>query len=251
MYYAEAVIGADGIRSAVRAYTVGDGEPVLCGDVAYRGAAPIDNVPAAAGTDNVVWWIGPRMHLIQYPIRGGQMFNQVAVFASDAYQPGRRDDEWGTPGELDLRFRGKAGPVTTGVGLVDRSRRWSLSDRDPVPNWTRGRVSLVGDAAHPMLQYLAQGACQALEDAACLAENAAATPDDPQAAFARYQKSRLPRTGRVQQWARWVGQIVHADDPFARMRDALLTDFDNFALVDWLYAEPADEPLASDEGTLL
>jgi salicylate hydroxylase len=233
---ADAVIGADGIRSVVREFTVADGPPVCSGDIAYRGTAPIEAVHDAAGLDNVVWWIGPNMHLIQYPIRRGELFNQVAVFTSDRYRPGIAEDEWGTVEELDRRFAGTVRYVAEGIKLINRDRHWKLHDRESVSSWTRGRATLLGDAAHAMMQYLAQGACQALEDARCLAETMS-TLDDVTSAFEMYQKERIPRTARVQQWSRWMGDIVHADNPHSLVRDALLEErHDNdYAYFDWLY----------------
>lgn len=237
-FTADAVIGADGVRSVVRDYVVDDGPPVCSGDVAYRGAAPIDVINAAAGVDNVVWWIGPDMHLIQYPIRRGELFNQVAVFTSGIYEPGMPDEQWGTADELDRLFSDKVEPVRDGVKLISRDQKWSLHDRNSVPAWTRGRVTLLGDAAHAMLQYLAQGACQALEDARCLAESIGSADDIPKA-FEVYERNRVARTADVQKWARWMGDIVHADDAFAAVRDALLADrADNdFGYFDWLYRD--------------
>jgi salicylate hydroxylase len=235
-FTADAVIGADGIRSVVRDYVVGDGPPVCSGDVAYRGAAPIDIIGDAAGVDNVVWWVGPRMHLIQYPIRRGELFNQVAVFSSDRYGAGVAADEWGTVDELDRLFGDKVQSVQDGVKLIGRDQKWQLQDRNSVSNWTRGRITLLGDAAHAMLQYLAQGACQALEDAQCLAMKLSAS-DDVTSAFESYQKERIAKTGDVQRWARWMGDIVHADNGFAAVRNALLTSRpdNDLSYFDWLY----------------
>jgi 3-hydroxybenzoate 6-monooxygenase len=183
----------------------------------------------------VVWWAGPKMHLIQYPIRRGELLNQVAVFTSERYRPGSED--WGTPEELEERFAGKHRHVRAGLALIGRDRRWLLYDREPVDNWTRGRVTLLGDAAHPMLQYLAQGACMALEDAVCLAGSMAAHGGDPAGAFPAYQRERIPRTAKAQRWARGMGELVHLDGMGALVRNALLRARadDDFSYVDWLY----------------
>ena len=253
LYEADVVIGADGIRSVARAYTVGDGEPVCQKDVAYRSAIPTSELSDQAGLDNVVWWIGPRMHLIQYPIRRGELFNQVAVFSSDEWRPDAADEEWGTPAELDRRFAPMTEYVRMGVARIGRDRHWALYDRDPVDSWTRGRVTLLGDAAHAMLQYLAQGAAQALEDSAYLAF-CMATHSDLSEAFAAYEKERVGRVAQVQIWARRMGEIVHADGTSALLRDALLLPRadDDFAYFDWLYAYrcpalPAAMPTAHRE----
>jgi salicylate hydroxylase len=237
IYEADAVVGADGMRSVARRYTVGEIGPVCSADVAYRGTAPTSEISEDAGLDNVVWWIGPKIHLIHYPIRRGELFNQVAVFSSDRYRAGLTDQEWGTPHELDERFAEMCEYVRRGVLRVSRDRWWTLHDLEPVDNWTRNRVTLLGDAAHAMLQYLAQGAAQALEDSACLGYFMAKHSDDVGQAFAAYQAERLPRTSRVQTWARRMGDIVHAEGTFAIVRDRLLAAEPNadFEYFDWLY----------------
>jgi 2-polyprenyl-6-methoxyphenol hydroxylase-like FAD-dependent oxidoreductase len=233
-YRARAVVGADGIWSTVRRFTIGDDELVCSRDVAYRGTAPIQAVPEHSGLD-VVWWAGPKLHLIQYPIRRGELLNQVAVFTSDQYRPDTQD--WGTPDELEERFAGKHEHVRAGLRLIGRERRWLLYDRAPVDNWTRGRVTLLGDAAHPMLQYLAQGACMALEDAVCLADSMRAYGTDPAKAFLIYQGERIARTSMAQRWARGMGELVHLDGMGALLRDMVLGDRadDDYSHVDWLY----------------
>lgn len=233
-YLASAVVGADGIWSTVRRFAVGDDELVCSRDVAYRGTVPLEAVPEHSGAE-VVWWAGPRMHLIQYPIRRGELLNQVAVFTSDRWRPGA--DDWGTPDELEERFAGKHQHVRAGLRLIGRDRRWLLHDREPVDNWTRGRVTLLGDAAHPMLQYLAQGACMALEDAVCLADCMRARDGDATVAFLDYQRERIPRTAKAQRWARGMGELVHLDGMGALLRDELLRSRadDDYSHVDWLY----------------
>lgn len=234
VYEADALVGADGVWSVVRRYTVDDGEPAYIGDVAYRGTIPIDAISERAGRDNMTWWCGPSMHLVQYPVRRGELFNQVAVFTAD---PAGDPESWGPPSELDARFADKTQYVEEGVKLIDRNRRWVLRDRLPVDAWTRGRATLLGDAAHPMVQYLAQGACQALEDAVVLAECMADSGADVESGFAAYEAERIPRTAEAQRWARRMGEIVHSDGITAMLRDELLARHDETDLryVDWLY----------------
>lgn len=231
------VIGADGLHSVVRRFVLGPAEPVCAGDVAYRGTVPLPAGDSQASAD-LTWWVGPAMHLIQYPVRNGRVLNQVAVFSSSAYREGIPGAEWGGPDELNAHFHDKVDAVRDGAALVDRSRHWKLFDRDPDQTWTRGPVTLLGDAAHPMLQYLAQGGCQALEDALVLAEAVAATPGDVAAALRRYQDERLPRTARVQRSARAMGEIVHADGVTTVLRDELLAQLPphDFRYVNWLYS---------------
>lgn len=235
-FAAEAVIGADGIWSKVREHTVGADELVFAHHVAFRGTVPIDQVPDRAGDQTVMWWLGPKMHLMQYPIRGGELLNQVAVVEVEDFCPD--DPHSAYVDDLDARFSDKNPFVEAGVRLISRDRRWLIYDKDPVDNWTRGRMTLVGDAAHPMLQYMAQGACQALEDAVCVAEWLARHPDDVETAFRRYQQERLPRTTRVQTWARYMAEIVHLDGVSAMLRNELLRTraFHDFRYFDWLYS---------------
>lgn len=234
VYETDALIGADGIWSVVRDHTVGDGEPCHVGHVAYRGTIPIDAISERAGKDNVTWWVGPAMHLVQYPVRRGELFNQVAVFEAE---PVGDPEAWGPPEELDRHFLDKTSHVREGARLINRDRRWILRDRPPVDSWTRGRATLLGDAAHPMVQYLAQGACQALEDAYVLADCLADHDRDVPAAFAAYQQERLPRTAAAQRYGRLMGEIVHADGVTAMLRDELLRGREETDLryVDWLY----------------
>lgn len=160
---------------------------------------PTSEMNAHIGLDNVVMWIGPHIHFVQYPVRRGELFNQVAVFKSFHYKADSED--WGTPEELDEHY-GKCGPtLQKAVTYMGRKRRWTMYDREPIDNWMHGNFVLMGDAAHPMLQYYAQGGCQALEDAGCLAEKIKTYGDDTQKAFKEYQQERIPHTARVQRGA--------------------------------------------------
>ncbi|MCF7547467.1 FAD-dependent monooxygenase [Pseudonocardia sp. WMMC193] len=236
-YRADVVIGADGLRSRLRRLFVDD-EPVCSGYVAYRGTMPIAEVPTDVESNDVVLWVGPRMHLMQYPVRAGALYNQVAVFHSESFASGR--DEWGTPEELDAVYADTVEPVRRSAGSVSRARHWPLYDREPLDSYVRGRVALLGDAAHPMLQVLGQGACQALEDAVCLADQLVAHPEDVEKALASYEEARLPRTTECQRAARPWAEIWHLTDPLAvALRNRILRaraddDYDD---VDWLYAE--------------
>ncbi|UIF90273.1 FAD-dependent monooxygenase [Cupriavidus sp. UYPR2.512] len=236
VYRCDVLIGADGLRSAVRSALAGAREPVCSHYVAYRGTIPMERMSAHAGSDNVMMWTGPDMHLVQYPVRRGELYNQVAVFRSDRYAPGH--DDWGTREEMAERFAPACPEVRDALTMIATNRRWPLFDREPISQWTRGRIALLGDAAHPMLQYLAQGAAQALEDACTLANAFAANPDDPAAALAAYAGVRRPRTARVQHTARIFGDIIHMEPVGAGVRNALLADrqADDYSPVNWLYA---------------
>jgi salicylate hydroxylase len=229
-----ALVAADGLWSRLRKLVCDDGEPVPAHYVAYRGTIPIGELWEGAGLEDVTLWTAPGLHFVQYPIRGGQLFNQVAVFRSDRYRAD--SNEWGLPEELDARFAVGCDPVQAGIARMRRDRRWTMYDREPIAQWSRGRLVLLGDAAHPMLQYLAQGACQALEDAVVLAD-ALAAHDDSAVAFLAYRDARYLRTARVQYSARLFGEIWHCGDVGATLRDAMLASRadDDFAHVEWLY----------------
>jgi len=236
-YSAAALIGADGIRSSIREELIGDGDPVSTGYVAYRGAIPSQDVRDAMGvselTDMVIW-MGPAMHLVQYPVRGGDLCNQVAVFQSDRFTAG--ESSWGTPEELDEVFARACGPVRDAAKLMNRERCWPMFDRPPTPSWSKGNVALLGDAAHPMFQYLAQGACQAMEDAVVLAQSAASHAEGPDA-FAAYEATRYPRASQVQTRARMFGELLHGKGTMAAFRNHMLPRRSEleYGDTDWLY----------------
>ena len=239
-YEGAAVIAADGLHSGVRRLFTAD-QPVCSGFAAYRGTARIDQVTARSGLDEVVAWIGPDLHFVQYPLRAGQIYNQVAVFRSPKYAacPGLADGQWGGPDELDEAFKGCCPQVREATGFLWRDRWWPMYDREPLAVWTRGRIALLGDAAHPMLQYLAQGACQAIEDADALARALAACPG-PQLtsqALARYAQTRAAHAARVQRTARTWGDIWHVSGVGALLRDELFRrrPADDYSYTDWLY----------------
>jgi 3-hydroxybenzoate 6-monooxygenase len=235
------VLAADGLGSRLRA-RISDDEPVSSAYVAYRGALPLADLPDTSGLalDDVVVYIGPGCHFVQYPLRRGEMLNQVAVFWSPKALAGEED--WGTPDELDAAFAATCDRIQAALPNLWRDRWWRMYDREPITNWVDGRLALTGDAAHPMLQYLAQGACQALEDAAQLAEQATkarfADGTDWDRALAAYAETRTVRTARVQRTARQWGDLWHCDGLFRATRNALLRDRDpaDYRYIDWLYA---------------
>lgn len=241
------VIGADGLWSVARGYVVGEQEPICSGDVAYRGAAPIERVSVQAGEDNVVWWIGPDKHLMQYPIRRGELFNQVAVFTSRLFAEGAKD--WGGVDELDEHFVDTAPDVRAALQLIERDRSWQLNHRLPIDRWTRGRVVLLGDSAHPMLQYMAQGACQALEDAVVFARVFAAHDGDHRVAYPSYEAARIERTAQVQRWSQRMGEIVHFSGVAGTVRDELLRgrSSTDYRYLEWVYGYDAGTvPIGAD-----
>lgn len=233
-YDGVAAVAADGLWSRLRKLVHDDGEPLAARYVAYRGTLPVAELWEGAGLDDVTLWTAPGLHFVQYPIRGGALFNQVAVFRSGRDPAG--GDDAGTADELDARFAVGCDAVRAGIARIARDRHWPMYDREPIATWSRGRLALLGDAAHPMLQYLAQGACQALEDAVVLA-GALAAHDDPATAFLAYRDARYLRTARVQYTARLFGEIWHVGDVGATLRDAMLAGRrdDDFAHAEWLY----------------
>lgn len=233
---ADALIGADGLWSQIRQQIVQDGAPRVSGHIAYRAVLPIEEVEEQYRQNAMILWAGPRNHLVQYPLRGGKLFNLVAVFHSDRYVEGW--DRQGDPEELHRRFEKNCDTVRSLLAKVDTWRMWVLCDREPVKNWSSGRATLLGDAAHPMLQYLAQGACMALEDAVVLAQKLTENGPDVSTAFARYQQERYLRTGRVQTMARVYGSFYHAEGVARELATNFLqarSENDSYESLAWLY----------------
>ena len=204
-----ALIGADGLRSVVRTQVVGDGEPKPVGYVAHRTILPIDRIPAGVQLDISALWIGPGFHLVHYPLRHNTLFNIVAVFRTGSF--GEKGDAAFHAAEVERTYQVAHPAMKSLLALMDLDRRWAIADRDPVRRWSSGRVTLLGDAAHPALQTFAQGACMAIEDAVCLAELVEASAGDFETAFTRYQAARSLRTARVQLEGRALWQGYHAE----------------------------------------
>ena len=234
-----ALIGADGLWSTVRAQMFDEGPPITSGHIAYRAVLPIDEVPEDMRWDAATLWAGRRTHLVHYPLRSWKLFNLVAVFHSDKYVEG-----WDTEGDLDElmeRFKDVGPQPMSLVRQITRWRMWVLCDREPIKNWSMGLVTLLGDAAHPMLQYFAQGACMAIEDAVCLADKVEAADGDFAAAFLDYQQERYLRTARVQLMARFLGDVYHAAGVQRELRNQLLgarTPEKAYEGLAWLYGGP-------------
>jgi len=246
------VVAADGLQSVLRRH-FSDDEPVNSQYVAYRGAVPLADSPHAStyDLDEVAVYIGPGCHFVQYPLRGGDLINQVAVFHSRRAARGEAD--WGGPDELDEAFASTCDQVRSGLSSLWRDKWWQMFDRVPLRSWVDRRLVLTGDAAHPMLQYLAQGACQAIEDAESLRtvlderqRSSAGTPpflDDGSwdAALRDYNRARAGHTARVQATARFWGELWHCDGMARTLRNAMLTARapDDYTYVDWLYGSAA------------
>ncbi|MGY1620875.1 FAD-dependent monooxygenase [Geodermatophilus sp. SYSU D00965] len=243
---APVVLAADGLYSVARRL-ISDDRPVSSAYVAYRGAIPAEQVAEAdVSMSDVVLYVGPHCHFVQYPLRRGEMFNQVAVFRSPKALAGEED--WGTPDELDAAFAGACDQVRAGLPLMWRDRWWRMYDRDPIPHWVQGRLALTGDAAHPPLQYLAQGAVMAIEDAWVLSEHVGAQLAegrlDWDAALAAYDAVRPEHCRRVLTTARAWGELWHLTGAEREARNHLLRERDvhDYGFVDWLYGPTALTP---------
>lgn len=248
---AELVIAADGLHSIARQTLVAD-EPVNSSYVAYRAAIPFASVKDnGVHEKDVVVYVGPRCHFVQYPLRGGEMFNQVAVFQSPKAVAGEED--WGTPDELDQAFEGTCDQVQKGLPLMWRDRWWRMFDRNPTMNWVFGRVALLGDAAHPPLQYMAQGAIMAIEDGWVLAEHVGAqgaqrtdvgSGVDWDAALEAYNAVRPEHCRRVLTTARKWGELWHLDGVERLQRNVLLRARDtyDYTYAEWIYGPTALTP---------
>jgi salicylate hydroxylase len=213
---ADVIIGADGIHSAVRASLFGPDAPRFTGTICYRSVIPGTAFKDTAVAENSQW-LGPHGAIVLYPMRGQELINVVCHYDDDGY----RHESWVTecPGtEVVARYAGWHEALLRLFAAGQTWYKWALYDREPIPQWARDRVALLGDAAHPMLPYLGQGACQALEDAAVLANALRADPADPAAALARYERTRRPRASRVVLTARERGQSNHLPSRWAALR---------------------------------
>jgi salicylate hydroxylase len=234
-YEGAALIGADGLWSPTRQAVIGDGAPRMAGHYVYRGVVPIEQVVDKSRRNTMTIWGGPDLHMVQYLLEGGRVMNNVATICSRRIRRGEPNP--GDPAELEELFARTHPGGRDNLRYVSRARNWALHDRDPATNWTQGRVTLLGDAAHPTLQYLAQGAQMAIEDAVVLAEKVAAAGEDYHRAFLAYQRERMNRSARVVLSSRFFGEWFHADAGARELRNELARarDPDNPWEADWLY----------------
>ncbi|RYH34971.1 MAG: 3-hydroxybenzoate 6-monooxygenase, partial [Alcaligenaceae bacterium] len=230
------LIGADGVWSKVRDQMgAGIAQPQSLGYVAYRGLRKRSEIPPALFEQNVNLWSGPGYHMMHYPVRSDELFNIVAVFRSRRFASGRKDHSG--PDELLEIFKDACPHVRDLLDLVDTEKHWDISVMEPVSSWCNGRVALLGDAAHAMLQAMAQGACQAIEDAVWLAEYLSASRDDIPAALRRYQQHRQLRAVRMQYQSRFYWEVYHAGGVYAELRKQLLARSPEEAMesLAWVY----------------
>jgi len=242
------LISADGLWSPTRKRLGHDPSPRFAGRAAWRALIPAKDAPHEFAEPIVHLWLGPAAHLVHYPVKGGSLINIVVIM----------DDTWNAPGWSEpasrtdlLRQISKedwAPQVLSLISAPESWLKWALHDLKPIPRWSQGPVALLGDAAHPMLPYLAQGAAMAIEDAAMVAQCLAQTPDDPTAALRIYQAARWARVRKVQRLAARNGTRYHASGVRAMVRNLAMHVLGGARLLhhyDWLYGwrPPAALPL--------
>ncbi len=217
----EALIGADGLRSAVRKQLIGDGEPRISGHTTYRSVIPAEFMPEQLRWNAATLWAGPKCHIVHYPLSHWKSFNLVATCHNDAPEPAAGKSV--THDEVRKGFEHISAVAQQIIERGSNWKLWVLCDREPTSAWVDRRVALLGDAAHPMLQYFAQGACMALEDAVCLADEIAEREGDFAAALPNYRDRRYLRTSKVQLMSRLIGDhIYHPDDAHADLRNRIM-----------------------------
>ncbi len=231
----QALIGADGGKSVVRAQYVND-PPRVTGHVVYRAVVDKADFPDDLKWNAASLWAGPKCHLVHYPLRGGEQYNVVVTFHS------REQEQWGvTDGskeEVESYFQGICPKARQLIELPKTWKRWATADREPISNWVFGRATILGDAAHPTTQYMAQGACMAMEDAVTLGEALRVSNNDWDAALQLYQKNRIARTGRIVLSGREMGRLYHAAGVERLIRNSLWkgrTQERFYDAIEWLY----------------
>jgi salicylate hydroxylase len=236
-----ALVGADGIWSAVRHHLFPEVQPQFSGLIAWRGTLDAKQLPREHTSRRVQLWMGPHLHLVAYPISGARQINVVAVVPGTWNRPG-----WSAPGdvtEIKNAFASSRWPGTARmmIGAVDEWRKWALFTLPEGGEWTDGPIALLGDAAHAMLPFAAQGAGMAIEDAAVLAKCLSVSGEDVAgipAALKRYARLRRARVARVQRAARTAGRIYHLSGPMAYARDLVIKTMGAkrmLARQDWIY----------------
>jgi 3-hydroxybenzoate 6-monooxygenase len=239
-----ALIGADGVKSVVRQQFVGDPARVT-GHVVYRAVVDKHDFPEDLRWNAASIWVGPHCHLVHYPLRGGEQYNVVVTFHS------RQAEEWGvregSKEEVQSYFQGICPKARQLIELPKSWKRWATADREPIGRWTYGRVTLLGDAAHPTTQYMAQGACMALEDGVTLGEALRAHGNDWERSLDLYQRSRIARTARIVLSSREMGRIYHAQGVERLVRNELWKGRSPerfYDALEWLYGWTVDNCLA-------
>ncbi len=232
-----ALVGADGLWSNIRRRVVNDGRPRVSGHTTYRSVIPTEMMPEDLRWNAATLWAGPKCHIVHYPLSGWKSFNLVVTYHNDAPEPvaGKSVDQ-------EEVMRGFEHVCDRARSIISHGRDWKLwvlCDRDPVQQWQDGRVVLLGDAAHPMMQYMAQGACMAMEDAVALGDALAVQPGRIEDGFAAYVARRCLRTARVQLQSRWMGEhVYHPDGAHAALRNGIMrakSPEQWYDAIEWLY----------------
>jgi salicylate hydroxylase len=235
----EVLIGADGAQSRIRQWLGLGGEPLFSGRTAWRALVPAHDAPAFARAPETQLWLGSRAHLVHYPLRQGSLINIVAI-TEDVWHGADETRFWSEPGAARDVLRRFSDWSRDPLRLLEKApewRRWPLFDCEPLKRWTSGNVALLGDAAHPMLPFFAQGAAQSIEDAGALGAAFRGAPSITRA-FANYERSRVARAARVQSASRRQGVIYHLPGPAGLLRDMALRALPQEAIAarfDWLY----------------
>jgi salicylate hydroxylase len=232
-----ALIGADGLWSRIRRQVVGDGMPRVSGHTTYRSVIPTERMPEDLRWNAATLWAGPKCHIVHYPLQGWKLFNLVVTYHNNAPEPVA-----GKPVAFEEVMRGFEHVHPRAQAIIRHGtdwKLWVLCDREPTERWVDGRVALLGDAAHPMLQYFAQGACMAMEDAVCLSHMLEAYPGRIETALEAYRARRLLRTARVQLQSRAIGEnVYHPSGAHALLRNGIMSSKsseDWYEIVAWLY----------------
>jgi 3-hydroxybenzoate 6-monooxygenase len=235
---ASGFVAADGVRSRVREKIVGDGEPKPAGAVIFRALIPAEKMPDRLKKAYPTMWGGPGAHMIYYPVRGWQEYNLGATVNVSGPPP----EEGVVEGDVAREaFADWTDTVSEILRLSDRFQRYVIRHRDPVSNWSQGPVTLLGDAAHPMVQYIAQGAAMALEDAVCLADQVDKADGDATNAFDRYQKIRIVRTARMQLSSIMLDRLYHVGGLERLVRNSIFdgrSRDQHFERLDWIFGAP-------------
>ncbi|MFD1328009.1 3-hydroxybenzoate 6-monooxygenase [Mycoplana ramosa] len=234
------LIGADGLWSNVRKRVANDGPPRVSGHTTYRSVIPTENMPEDLRWNAATLWAGPKCHLVHYPLSDWKVFNLVVTYHNDAPEPVA-----GLSVSHEEVMRGFQHIHPKAQQIIEHGQNWKLwvlCDRDPITKWQDGRVVLLGDAAHPMMQYFAQGACMAMEDAVCIGLEIEAAAGDPERAISGYLAKRQMRTARVQLQSRWIGEnIYHPAGGHAELRNTIMkakSPVDWYDTLQWLYGGP-------------
>lgn len=231
------LIGAEGLRSPIRNQMIGDGEPIISGHTTYRSVIPTEQMPEDLRWNAATLWAGPKCHIVHYPLKGWKVFNLVVTYHRDVKEaisgrPVSREEV----AEGFEHIHPKARQI---IECGSDWKLWVLCDREPVTNWVDHRVALLGDAAHPMLQYFAQGACMALEDAVALSHCFEQDGENIEKTLQSYQNMRKVRTARVQLSSRLIGEyIYHPDGAKAAVRNHVMSNMSDdqwYEKLSWLY----------------